>query len=183
MTEHDLTWDCVFLDRDGTINGAPSGRYLIDPEELVLLPGAARAVAALNAADIPVFVVTNQQGLATGAMTTSDLAAVHGRLGTLLAESGAHLDGLYTCPHLAGTCRCRKPADGLLRRVFSDHRDLVPTRCAIVGDAITDVRAGDRLGLHRVLIGSQPVPSDVADATARDLDEAVRGLLFGLSLP
>lgn len=41
----------VFLDRDGTINVKPAaGRYIRSPAELTLLPGAAKAVAALNAA-------------------------------------------------------------------------------------------------------------------------------------
>ena len=49
----------VFLDRDGTINvKAPEGEYIRTPEELVLLPGAAEAVAALNSAGVRTILVT-----------------------------------------------------------------------------------------------------------------------------
>lgn len=39
----------VFLDRDGTVNvKAAEGEYIRSPAELVLLPGAARALAVLT---------------------------------------------------------------------------------------------------------------------------------------
>lgn len=180
-TEETGRWDAVFVDRDGTLNVAPASRYVSDPGELVLLPGAAAAVAALNTAGIPVMVVTNQQGVATGVLSEAALAAVHGRMVELLAAEGAHLDGIYVCPHLAGTCDCRKPQDGLLRRAFREHPTLRPGRCAFVGDSMTDVAAGSALGLHRVLLVGEDTDggrsADQTDATAPDLLAAVRSLL------
>lgn len=174
-------WDAVFVDRDGTLNVPPSGRYVSDPGDLVLLPGAGAAVAALNRAGIPVLLVTNQQGMATGVLSEARLTAVHGRLSELLAGEGARLDGIYVCPHLAGTCDCRKPQDGLLRRAFTERPSLRPRRCAVVGDSVTDVAAGTALGVHRVLLVGQAaavgMSVDQADATAPDLLAAVGSLL------
>jgi len=42
-------WDIVFLDRDGTLNERVDG-YVGDPDDLIMLPGAAAAVADLNRA-------------------------------------------------------------------------------------------------------------------------------------
>ena len=62
----------VFLDRDGVLNRSIGKRPPNTPEELEMLPGAAKAVKELNDAGFKVFVVTNQ-GSALGYMTKEDL--------------------------------------------------------------------------------------------------------------
>ena len=47
----------IFLDRDGTLNEEVD--HLSDPELLILIPGAATAVARLNALGIPVVVAVS----------------------------------------------------------------------------------------------------------------------------
>jgi HAD superfamily hydrolase (TIGR01662 family) len=54
----------AFLDRDGTI--IRDAEYISDPARVELLPGAANAIRQLNAAGVPVIVVTNQSGIARG---------------------------------------------------------------------------------------------------------------------
>src|SRR5579875_626586 len=94
----------VFLDRDGTINvKQPEGEYVTSPAELVLLPGAARAVARLNAAGVRTILVTNQSWLSRTAGGATRYAAVHERLIQLLAAEGAKLDAAYHCPHARDT--------------------------------------------------------------------------------
>jgi histidinol-phosphate phosphatase family protein len=146
-------WDAVFVDRDGTLNVSPEpGTYVLHPDELHLLPGAASAVRRLNAQGVEVHVVTNQRCVARGLIDPPGLAAVHERLVALLAAEGAQLDSIRVCPHETGECSCRKPADGLLRGVLEERPYLRPERCAVIGDSVTDVRAGDSLGLVRILL-------------------------------
>ena len=173
-------WDAVFLDRDGTINvSAGPGRYILTPDQLELLPGAAVAIGRLCAAGVAVFVVTNQRGVHLGLLSTGSLEAVNVRLRELLLGFGAELAEVLVCPHGDGECGCRKPADGLLRQAFDRYPDLDPLRCAIVGDSSADVRAGDALGLTRVLLASAdtPVPFAQVELVAKDLAEAVDALL------
>jgi len=171
-------WDAVFLDRDGTVNvGAPSGEYLTDPESVVLLPGAAEAVARLNRAGVVVLVVTNQRGVALGQMGEGAVEAVNRRVAELLAERGARLDGVYVCPHDKGRCSCRKPRDGLLRQAFEDWPRLRPERCAIVGDSGRDTATGTRLGLTRLRLTTDDVADPLADVRVSDLAAAVDWLL------
>ncbi len=160
----------AFLDRDGTINvKAPEGEYVRRPEDVTLLPGAADAIAALNRAEVRVAVVTNQRGIALGHMTERDLAAVHQRLGALLDEAaGAHVDGIFHCPHDAEACDCRKPATGMFRRVAEQWPGVDLRRSAMIGDALTDLQAGRALGMTTVLLG----------VDAPDLGAAVKQLLF-----
>lgn len=149
----DSPFDIVFLDRDGTINEQVAG-YVSRVEDLILLPGAADAIARLNRSGCPVVVVTNQQGLATGRLTWDQYRAVAARLDELLARDGAHLDLTVVCPHRAGTCRCRKPEPGMLLDVLAEHTWATPDRCVLVGDALTDVQAARAAGIRALQLGS-----------------------------
>lgn len=171
MTGVGRAWSAVLLDRDGTVNvKAADGEYVTRPEQLSLLPGAGRAVRRLRAAGIPVFVVTNQRGVARGLMTARDLDAVHDRLRALIGE----VDGIYSCVHEAGECLCRKPLPGLLHRVAEDHE--VDLRTSVmVGDAASDIGAGAAAGCTTVRLAAARDPA--ATVTARSLAEAVTWLL------
>jgi D-glycero-D-manno-heptose 1,7-bisphosphate phosphatase len=167
----------VFLDRDGTINvKAAPGEYITSPSELVLLPGAAKAVAALNAARRRTVLVTNQRWLSEQSADPAPYAAVHHRLEQLLAAEGAWLDAAYYCPHATGACDCRKPSAGMLLRAAREHSfDLAES--VIIGDSDTDVLAGRAAGTATVLL--QPASGEAADAdvVAEDLAAAVRLIL------
>lgn len=169
----------VFLDRDGTLNVQVVGGYVRRPDELALLPGAADAVGRLNRAGIGVVVVTNQRGVSRGLMSPQDLAAVHARLSELLAERGAHVDAVFTCPHAAGACTCRKPATGLVLQAVQADPDIDLARSALVGDADTDIAVGTALGLTTVLLRAPAAPGGSAGATRvePDLAAAVGWLL------
>lgn len=154
----------VLLDRDGTLN-VPVDRYVMRAEDLVLLPHAAEAVALANTL-AEVVVITNQQGVGRGLMSSSDLDDVHRRLRNLLAAEGAHLDGLYVCTHLAGTCDCRKPLDGMFRQVLADRPTVQATDCAMVGDAPSDVLPALGLSMRAFLVCRDEVQRAAAPAGA-----------------
>jgi D-glycero-D-manno-heptose 1,7-bisphosphate phosphatase len=171
----------VFLDRDGTINArAANGGYITSPSELVLLPGAAAAIAMLNAAGLRTVLVTNQRWLAGSGTDPAAYPAIHSRLEQMLAEHGARLDAAYHCPHATDSCGCRKPRPGmLLQAARDDHVDLA--RAVIIGDSSADVQAGRAAGTAaiRLCADRQPSPPDGADAVAEDLPAAVRLILQG----
>jgi D-glycero-D-manno-heptose 1,7-bisphosphate phosphatase len=169
--------DTVFLDRDGTINvKASQGRYITSPVALVLIPGAATAIARLNAAAIRVVLVTNQRWLAGPAGDLSGYARVHACLEELLAAGGAHLDAAYFCPHERGRCGCRKPLPGMLQRAAADHGFGLGA-AVMIGDSATDVAAGRAAGTRTILLGAAAPFSAGADLTAVDLAHAVDLLL------
>jgi D-glycero-D-manno-heptose 1,7-bisphosphate phosphatase len=147
----------LFLDRDGTINTEVD--FLRTPDEVHLLPGAARAIREANEAKLPVVVMTNQSGIARGYLTEDDLARVHNRLRELLAAEGAHVDAIEYCPHhpTAGRppydveCDCRKPGTGMLRRA-ADRLGIDLAASFVVGDRCVDMEAGTRAGCRTVLV-------------------------------
>lgn len=145
-------FDLVLLDRDGTLNVHRPG-YIDRPEDLELLAGAGEAVGRLNRAGCRVVLVTNQRGIATGALTWARLLAVQRALVRRLDEHGAHLDGIRLCPHQTGTCRCRKPAPGMLEDALSLAPWATPARCVMIGDQPGDVSPAKSLGMLARRIG------------------------------
>jgi len=148
----------VFLDRDGTI--IEDAHYLSRPEQVRLLPGAADAIARINAATVPAIVITNQSGIGRGIFTDDDHLRITGRLNDLLAESGARIDATYYCPHRPDEeCECRKPGTLLFRQAAADHGiDLASA--LYIGDRFRDIEPGIVLGGNCVLIPSAETPAD-----------------------
>ena len=167
----------AFLDRDGTINESPpEGEYVTSPDQIRLLPGAAEAIRLLNEHPVKVVVITNQRGIALGRMSEADLAAVHARLQSDLADRGAQLDGIVHCPHESGACDCRKPGTGMFARAARELAGVEVAGGAMVGDTDRDVEAGRRLGLTTVRIGHAEEGDATPDHEAPDLPAAVRWL-------
>ncbi len=145
--------ECVFLDREGVINRKPpEGNYITHWVDFVLLPGAVEAIAQLNRSGRKVIVVTNQRGVALGLYTEKDVASLHARLQTYLGEHGAHLDGIYFCPHDTGQCNCRKPGTGMFEQAFCDFPELKAETSVMIGDSLSDIEAGTRAGMRTILI-------------------------------
>jgi len=177
----------VFLDRDGTINAEVD--YLSAPDQLELLPGAARAIARLNEAGFLVLVLTNQSGVARGLLGEDDLERIHARLAELLSAEGAHVDGIYACPHhpdhgeppYRRACDCRKPDLGLARQALAEHAvDL--TRSWVVGDSPRDLEALEPFEVPGLLVESGKPVSDESRGrwpVLEDLSAAVEGILAG----
>jgi D-glycero-D-manno-heptose 1,7-bisphosphate phosphatase len=78
----------IFLDRDGVINESHTERvkFVNDPWDLYLLPGAAYAISLFRQKQFKVFVVTNQGGIHYGLMSVDTLNAIHRRMERLLRK-------------------------------------------------------------------------------------------------
>jgi D-glycero-D-manno-heptose 1,7-bisphosphate phosphatase len=147
----------VFIDRDGTLTEEVG--YVNHPKRLRLLPRSAEAIRRLNDAAVAAVVVTNQAGIARGYFSEDVLRAVNEQLVSLLAASGARLDGLYVCPHhptegsppWRASCDCRKPQPGLLHRAAADLGvDLAAS--TMVGDKASDLAVAPAVGARCVLV-------------------------------
>ncbi len=158
----------VFLDRDGVIN-ANRADYVLGPDQFRFLPGVLRALAMLRAAARPVIVVTNQPVVGKGLMSVQTLEDMHARMrADVEAAGGSILDVLY-CPHLASAnCDCRKPKPGLLLTAAERHQiDL--SESFYVGDALSDIEAGQSAGCRCVLVQTGRGRSQVLREEARFL--------------
>ena len=91
----------VLLDRDGTINEEIG--YVLRPDELRLIPGAAGALRELQDLGLGLVVVTNQSPIGRGMLDPEGLEAIHDRLRELLAEAARR----STASRCARTVRTR----------------------------------------------------------------------------
>ena len=141
----------VLLDRDGVLNEDRQD-FVKTAAELVMIPGAATAVARLNAAGHTIAVVTNQSGVGRGVMTDRDLEAVNSTLKSMIEADGGRLDAIFTCtdPPWAATAR-RKPGPGMLQEALKQYR-AAPAEAVMIGDAARDLEAAAVLGIPRILV-------------------------------
>ncbi len=147
----------VFLDRDGTVTREVG--YVNHVDRLELLPHSAAAIRRLNEAGVPAVLITNQAGAARGYFPFELIDRVHDRLRELLAAEGAHLDGVYYCPHTPEgkvapynvDCSCRKPRTKMVEDAARDL-DLDLPRSFAVGDKITDVIMAHRVNARGVFV-------------------------------
>lgn len=154
-----------------------------------MLPGAAAAIARLNAAKLPVFVVSNQSGVARGYFPESVVAQVNALMERDLAMAGAKVAAIYYCPHgSADKCECRKPKLGMVERAANEF-GIDPARSFFVGDRKSDIELGHAAGGKSVLVRTGYGEGELAwhvdgwpqmpDFVAADLNEAVDWILGG----
>ncbi|MGN6576023.1 MAG: HAD-IIIA family hydrolase [Nocardioides sp.] len=172
-----LTSRCgVLLDRDGTI--IEDAGYVGSVERVKFIDGSVEAIAALNAAGIPVAVVTNQAGVARGYYGLEDVDAVHAHIVRELAGAGAHVDKWLFCPYhpdgvvdaFARTSADRKPNPGMAVAA-AQALGLDLSNSWVVGDSAVDVALARAVGARPLLVGG---PSDDPDVeSVADLAAAV----------
>ncbi|MEV4538123.1 HAD-IIIA family hydrolase [Asanoa sp. NPDC049518] len=124
----DLGGTLLALDDHGEIDYDEAGRVTV-------LPGVPEKLATL--AGSPVFVVTNQSGIAEGTLSAA-------RFDDFCEQLRAAVPGVITavavCAHARDAgCPCRKPRPGLIRRLAAAH-DLDLSSSVLVGDSETDRR-------------------------------------------
>ncbi len=140
----------VFLDRDGTI--AEEVGYANHISRFVVYPFAATAIRRLNEAGLPVIVVTNQSGVARGFFPESLIGRMHEKMVEELAAGGAHVDGMYYCPHIRDDqCSCRKPLPGMLEQAAREH-NLEISGSVLVSDRYNDIQMGHENGCRTILV-------------------------------
>ncbi len=166
------------MDRDGTL--IDDVGYPSRPEDVRLLPGAAKALSRFGAAGYKRIVISNQSGIGRGLITQAQATAVHERLLAVLAEEGVEIDATYYCPHAPDErCSCRKPSPELILQAVREF-DLDPSRSFMIGDKPSDVEAGVRAGCRTILLSSRPTaarPGVEADAVVAGWPDAVEHVL------
>lgn len=145
----------VFFDRDGTLN--EEVHYLHKIEDFKWIEGAIDAIKYCNDNGYLAIVITNQSGVARGYYPESDIMKLYDWMNADLAKHGAHLDGVYYCPHhptgkvkeYAIDCNCRKPKPGMLFKAQKDHNiDLKSSY--LIGDGVRDVECAEAAGVKGI---------------------------------
>lgn len=164
----------IFIDRDGTlIPDIGECRSAVAQDEI---PERVRsAIRCVNNVGIPIFLITNQPGIAKGCIRELQVLATFQDIAISLGNDGAFLDGFYFCPHhpdsgwqgevaeLKVSCECRKPAPGMLLDAATDHfLDL--NSSLIIGDTARDEGAATAIGAAFSLVSWSENGEQVASA-------------------
>ncbi len=170
----------LFLDRDGVIN--VDRGYVSKVEDFRFIDGAPEAIAAFNARNWHVFVVTNQSGIARNYYTEDDMHTLHNHMEAELAKrTGARIDRIYYCPyHEAGENLAyrkdsydRKPAPGMLIQAMTDFH-VKKEQSFLIGDKETDIAAARAAGVAGFLFRGENL-FDFAEWTLASFEEGSRG--------
>ncbi len=141
----------ILLDRDGVLNkDRPDS--VKNPDEFIMLPGAATAVARLNKSGLKVAIVTNQSIVGKGIITQAMLDQIHDKLRDELKTAGAWVDDIFVAPDAGDAPSTRrKPAAGMLLEALEKYK-ADPINTPFVGDALRDLEAAALAGCPRILV-------------------------------
>ena len=139
----------VFLDRDGTlIEDHGNLRY---PEEVIFFDSTVQALKKLQERFL-LFIVSNQSGVAEGALTVEDVNRVNGHVISKLADAGIQISQVYWCPHKrSDRCQCTKPNPFFLQKAAREYRLNLKGSFAI-GDHPHDVYFAESVGAKGVYV-------------------------------
>ena len=148
----------LFLDRDGIINRKIEDGYVTRWEYFEFIPDALSALQIIAPKFNRLFIVTNQSGIGKGLMTEQNLQNIHKKMIEILEQHNIHVNRIYYCPHdyEKETCNCRKPEIGLGLKAKKDFPEIDFDKSIMVGDSVSDIEFGDRLGMKLCYIGKMP---------------------------
>lgn len=156
----------VFLDRDGTV--IEDRGVLAEPSEVVFFPDTVDALKRLHDRFL-LFLVTNQPGVARGAITLEHVDRVNARVVSYLAEHGVTIAAVYVCPHQTSDgCSCSKPNPHFLHKAAAEHAvDL--KRSFTVGDHPHDVEFAHAVGARGVYVRTGHGEKHLGDLPAGEI--------------
>ncbi len=142
----------LFLDRDGVINRHIEGGYVLSTGQMEILPGVREAVGILSGIFKRIIIVTNQQCVGLGLLSSDELDRIHKYMLDLI-DPVACISDIFVSPHVKGeNSRYRKPATGMADLAASKYNDIKPERSVMAGDSRSDMLFGREAAAINVLI-------------------------------
>ena len=143
----------LILDRDGTIIRLV--HHLKDPKLVEFIPGVANALEILKGLGFRFGIISNQSVIGRGKASIQEVKEVNLRITNFFKKNGIEFDFFLFCPHKPeANCPCRKP-NTLLGETVIEEFSIDPGQSYMVGDAISDIEFGNRLGLKSILISAE----------------------------
>ena len=141
----------IFFDRDNTL--VIDKGYTWKVSDFAFFLDSAEALAFLNSYKIPVFIVTNQSGIARGYFDEADMFKYNKHFTKQVALRGGNIWDIAYCPHHPDypektntiKCSCRKPLPGMIK-MMSYKWQIDLNKSIMIGDKETDIQAGEAAG-------------------------------------
>jgi D-glycero-D-manno-heptose 1,7-bisphosphate phosphatase len=141
----------IFLDRDGVLIENRSD-YVRDWSQVFFFPEAIQALSNSKLKNYKIVIVTNQSAVGRGIISLEAANEINTRLVRSIHNLGSRVDAVYLCPHGPNDgCDCRKPRSGLLLQAAKEL-SLDLKRSWMIGDAWSDIQAGQAAGVRGAII-------------------------------
>jgi D-glycero-D-manno-heptose 1,7-bisphosphate phosphatase len=140
--EVDKSWS-LFLDRDGVINVESVGSYITTWSEFAFHDGVFDAMHSLDTIFGPI---------------VDALREINANMRKGVGDNGGRIDKVYSCTALSDDDHNRKPNTGMGEQAQQDYPEIDFKRSIMVGNSISDMEFGKRLGMHTVFLTSKHAP-------------------------
>ena len=143
-------YDCIFLDRDGTLN--PDSGYISDISDYKFYKFTLPALKLMSKKNNQFCIITNQSGVARGLVSIKSLKTINNFIRKEFSENSIPLLDIYMCfDHPDNASNRRKPGPGMFLEAKKEY-NLKLSNCLMVGDSILDMKAGKNLGMETMLV-------------------------------
>ena len=143
-------FDCIFLDRDGTLNPDPG--YINNILDYNFYDFTLPALKMMSKNHNRFCIVTNQSGVARGLIPINNLNTINAFIRKKFIENNIDLLDIYMSFDLPDNAsNNRKPGSGMFLKAKKEH-NLNLSKCLMVGDSISDMEAGKKLGMKTMLV-------------------------------
>ena len=144
-------YDCIFLDRDGTINSDSNG-YISSLQNFNLYDFTIPALKRLSELGNKFCIITNQSGISRGLIKEENLNFINDFIIKIFRQHEIALLKIYTCfDHPDYATNRRKPGPGMFLEAKRDYGfDL--KKCLMIGDSHADMKAGFLLNMDTMLV-------------------------------
>ena len=144
-------YDCIFLDRDGTINPDPG--YIKTLDEFNFFSYTISALIKLSQYGNRFCIASNQSGISRGLIKKEDLNIINLFIKSEFEKNNIPLLDIYIAidhPDKNPSIM-RKPGSGMFLKARDDH-GINLKNSLIIGDSYADMEAGRLLNMDRMLV-------------------------------
>ena len=143
-------FDCIFLDRDGTLNPDPG--YINNILDYNFYDFTLPALKMMSKNYNRFCIVSNQSGVARGLIPINNLNTINDFIREKFSENSISLLDIYMCfDHPDNASTNRKPGPDMFLKAKKEY-NLKLSKCLMVGDSVSDMEAGLNLGMETMLV-------------------------------
>lgn len=143
----------LFLDRDGVINTHIKNGYVTSLRNFTFIEGSLEAISILSKLFNRIVIVTNQQCVGKGIITSNELEQIHEHMIKKITLNNGKVDQVYYAPQLKSENSIyRKPNTGMADQAAIDFPEINFHKSIIVGDSHSDMEFGLNKGMKTVFI-------------------------------
>ena len=143
-------YECIFLDRDGTINFDPG--YISSIKDFKFYDYTFKALRLLKSLTKSFIIITNQSGVSRGIIKENKLIEINSFILSKFLENRLNLLDIYYCTDLPEHASSyRKPGVSMFLQASIEYNiDL--TKCIMIGDSYKDIVPANELGMSSLFV-------------------------------